>query len=146
MEQIDYQMHAWDAVTRLQETLRFLDDAVRNGKIAYYGFSNFPRLAIDQGRTRSECQRLHTARDLQPQDSLLVREIESEIVPACVDAKVGLLRWSPLSGGWLTGKYQRDADPTGATRLGEDPERGMEAWNLATSRNGHGGSSTRSRR
>src|ERR1019366_7624043 len=65
---------------------------------------------------------------LQPQYSLLVREIESEIVPACLDANIGLLPWSPLAGGWLTGKYQRDADPTGATRLGEDPERGMEAW------------------
>jgi aryl-alcohol dehydrogenase-like predicted oxidoreductase len=65
---------------------------------------------------------------LQPQYSLLVREIESEIVPACLDAKIGLLVWSPLAGGWLTGKYQRDTDPIGATRLGEDPLRGMEAW------------------
>ena len=65
---------------------------------------------------------------LQPQYSLLVREIESEIVPACQDANIGLLPWSPLAGGWLTGKYQRDADPRGATRLGEDPKRGMEAW------------------
>ena len=65
---------------------------------------------------------------LQPQCGLLVREIESGFVPACQDANVGLLPWSPLAGGWLTGKYQRDADPTGATRLGEDPKRGMEAW------------------
>jgi len=57
-----------------------------------------------------------------------VREIESEIVPAALDANIGLLPWSPLAGGWLTGKYHRDADPTGATRLGEDPQRGMEAW------------------
>lgn len=48
--------------------------------------------------------------------------------PASLDANVGLLPWSPLGGGWLTGKYQRDTDPTGATRLCEDPERGMEAW------------------
>ena len=48
--------------------------------------------------------------------------------PAALDANIGLLPWSPLAGGWLTGKYQRDADPTGATRLGEDPQRGMEAW------------------
>jgi aryl-alcohol dehydrogenase-like predicted oxidoreductase len=65
---------------------------------------------------------------LQPQYSLLVREIEFEIVPACLDANIGLLPWSPLAGGWLTGKYRRDQQPTGATRLGEDPERGMEAW------------------
>jgi aryl-alcohol dehydrogenase-like predicted oxidoreductase len=129
VEQIDlYQMHAWDAVTPLEETLRFLDDAVRSGKIAYYGFSNYLGWQLTKA--------VHVARacgftppvTLQPQYSLLVREIESEIVPACLDANIGLLPWSPLAGGWLTGKYQRDADPTGATRLGEDPERGMEAW------------------
>jgi len=65
---------------------------------------------------------------LQPQYSLLVREIESEIVPASLDAGIGLLPWSPLGGGWLSGKYQRDQPPSGATRLGENPKRGMEAW------------------
>jgi aryl-alcohol dehydrogenase-like predicted oxidoreductase len=65
---------------------------------------------------------------LQPQYNLLVRDIEHEIVPACLDAGIGLLPWSPLAGGWLAGKYQRDVLPTGATRLGENPERGMEAF------------------
>ena len=65
---------------------------------------------------------------LQPQYSLLVREIESEIVPASLDAGIGLLPWSPLGGGWLSGKYKRDEPPAGATRLGENPKRGMEAW------------------
>ena len=65
---------------------------------------------------------------LQPQYSLIVREIEWEIVPAVLDAEMGMLPWSPLGGGWLTGKYQRDERPAGATRLGEDPGRGMEAW------------------
>ena len=65
---------------------------------------------------------------LQPQYSLIVREIEWEIVPAALDAGLGLLPWSPLGGGWLTGKYQRDQRPTGDTRLGDDPGRGMEAW------------------
>ncbi|MDQ1544085.1 MAG: hypothetical protein QOK08_1723, partial [Actinomycetota bacterium] len=59
---------------------------------------------------------------------LLVRGIEHEIVPAALDASIGLLPWSPLGGGWLSGKYTRDTLPTGATRLGEDPKRGMEAW------------------
>ena len=68
---------------------------------------------------------------LQPQYSLLVREIEHEIVPACADAGIGLLPWSPLGGGWLTGKYKRDVMPTGATRLGENPKRGMEAYRAA---------------
>jgi aryl-alcohol dehydrogenase-like predicted oxidoreductase len=57
-----------------------------------------------------------------------VREIEWEIVPAVQDAGMGMLPWSPLGGGWLSGKYKRDERPSGATRLGEDPERGMEAW------------------
>jgi aryl-alcohol dehydrogenase-like predicted oxidoreductase len=65
---------------------------------------------------------------LQPQYNLLVREIEWEIVPAAIDAGLGLLPWSPLGGGWLSGKYRRDERPTGATRLGEDPDRGMEAY------------------
>ena len=65
---------------------------------------------------------------LQPQYSLLVREVEWEIVPAVLDAGLGMLPWGPLGGGWLTGKYRRDQRPTGSTRLGEDPGRGMEAW------------------
>ena len=65
---------------------------------------------------------------LQPQYNLLVREIEWEIVPACESTGLGLLPWSPLGGGWLTGKYTQDARPTGATRLGENPDRGVEAY------------------
>ena len=57
-----------------------------------------------------------------------MRDIEHEVVPAALDAGVGLLPWSPLAGGWLTGKYERDVAPTGPTRLGDNPERGMEAW------------------
>ena len=79
---------------------------------------------------------------LQPQYSLLVREIEWEIVPAALDAGIGLLPWSPLGGGWLSGKYQRDARPAGATQLGEDP---AGAWKPTTggAPSGPGGSSTR---
>jgi len=129
VEQIDlYQMHAWDALTPLEETLRFLDDAVRVGKIAYYGFSNFLGWQLTKAVHVALANSFAAPVTLQPQYSLLVREIESEIVPASLDAKIGLLPWSPLAGGWLTGKYRRDTDPTGATRLGENPERGMEAW------------------
>ena len=71
---------------------------------------------------------------LQPQYSLLVRDIEHEVVPAALDANIGLLPWSPLGGGWLSGKYVRDQAPTGATRLGENPERGMEAWKQRNAR------------
>ena len=129
VEQIDlYQMHAWDGVTPVEETLRFLDDAVRAGKIAYYGFSNFLGWQLTKAVHVARANGFTAPVTLQPQYSLLVREIESEIVAAALDANIGLLTWSPLAGGWLTGKYLRDIDPTGATRLGEDPRRGMEAW------------------
>src|SRR5206468_5162746 len=65
---------------------------------------------------------------LQPQYSLLVREVEWEIVPSALANGLGLLPWSPLGGGWLTGKYSRDERPTGATRLGENPDRGVEGY------------------
>ena len=129
VEQIDlYQMHAWDALTPLEETLRFLDDSVRNGKIAYYGFSNFLGWQLTKAVWLAKANGYTAPVTLQPQYSLLVRDIEHEIVPASLDAGIGLMPWSPLGGGWLSGKYQRDVTPTGATRLGEDPNRGMEAF------------------
>jgi aryl-alcohol dehydrogenase-like predicted oxidoreductase len=129
VEQIDlYQMHAWDALTPLEETLRFLDDAVSAGKIGYYGFSNFLGWHITKAVHLAKANHWAAPITLQPQYNLLVREIENEVVPACADAGIGLLPWSPLGGGWLTGKYQRDELPTGATRLGENPNRGGEAF------------------
>lgn len=129
VDQIDlYQMHGWDALTPLEETLRFLDDAVSAGKIAYYGFSNFLGWHITKAVHLAKAAGWAAPVTLQPQYNLLVRDIELEIVPACLDAGIGLLPWSPLAGGWLAGKYQRDVTPTGASRLGENPERGMEAF------------------
>lgn len=129
VEQIDlYQMHAWDALTPLEETLRFLDDAVSAGKIAYYGFSNYLGWHITKAVHLAKAAGYAPPVTLQPQYNLLVREIELETVPACLDAGIGLLPWSPLGGGWLTGKYKRDATPTGATRLGENPNRGSESY------------------
>ncbi|MCR1160269.1 MULTISPECIES: aldo/keto reductase [Micrococcaceae] len=129
VEQIDlYQMHAWDPLTPLEETLRFLHDAVSSGKIAYYGFSNFLGWQLTKAVHVARAHGWNAPVTLQPQYSLLVRGIESEIVPASLDAKIGLLPWSPLGGGWLSGKYKRDEPPVGATRLGENPTRGMEAW------------------
>ncbi|MGY2745067.1 aldo/keto reductase [Pseudarthrobacter sp. O4] len=129
VEQIDlYQLHAWDPITPLEETLRFLHDAVSSGKIAYYGFSNFLGWQLTKAVHVAKAHGWSAPVTLQPQYSLLVREIESEIVPASLDAGIGLLPWSPLGGGWLSGKYKRDQPPAGATRLGENPDRGMEAW------------------
>lgn len=129
IEQIDlYQMHAWDALTPLEETLRFLDDAIRAGKIAYYGFSNYLGWQISKAVWMAKAEGFAAPVTLQPQYNLLVRDIEHEVIPACQDAGIGLLPWSPLGGGWLSGKYKRDQQPEGATRLGENPKRGMEAY------------------
>jgi aryl-alcohol dehydrogenase-like predicted oxidoreductase len=123
-----YQVHAWDPLTPLDETLRALDDMVRAGKIRYVGLSNFTGWQVQKAVGLARQHGLETPVTLQPQYNLLVREVEWEMVPACLDAGLGLLPWSPLGGGWLTGKYQRDTAPVGATRLGENPDRGVEAY------------------
>jgi len=123
-----YQLHAFDPWTPLEETLRTLDGFVRAGKIRYYGVSNFTGWQLTKTVHLAAALNVPGPVTLQPQYSLLVRETEWEIVPAALDAGVGLLPWSPLGGGWLSGKYQRDVRPAGATRLGEDPGRGMEAY------------------
>ncbi|TJZ59313.1 aldo/keto reductase [Streptomyces piniterrae] len=129
VETVDlYQVHAWDPLTPVEETLRFLDDAVRQGKIHYIGLSNFTGWQIQKTVDTADFRGLARPVTLQPQYSLLSREIEWEIVPACASEGLGLLPWSPLGGGWLTGKYRRDERPAGATRLGEDPGRGVEAY------------------
>ncbi len=129
VEHIDlYQVHAFDPLTPLEETLSTLDDAVHAGKIGYVGLSNFTGWQLQRAVDLAEHRHLAPPVTLQPQYNLLVREIEWEIVPAAQANGLGLLPWSPLGGGWLTGKYTRDERPTGATRLGEDPERGVEAY------------------
>jgi len=101
---------------------------VRAGKIRYYGLSNFTGWQLTKAVHLARALNVAGPVTLQLQYSLLVREIEWEIVPAAVDAGLGLLPWSPLGGGWLSGKYKRDERPSEATRLGEDPNRGMEAY------------------
>ena len=123
-----YQVHAYDALTPVEETLRTLDRFIQAGKIRYYGLSNFTGWQLTKAVHLARALNVAGPVTLQPQYSLLSREIEWEIVPACLDAGLGLLPWSPLGGGWLSGKYQRDQRPAGATRLGDDPNRGMEAY------------------
>ena len=123
-----YQVHAFDPWTPLEETLRTLDGFIRAGKINYYGLSNFTGWQLTKAVHLARSMNLAEPVTLQPQYSLIVREIEWEIVPAVLDAGMGMLPWSPLGGGWLSGKYSRDQRPTGDTRLGDDPNRGMEAY------------------
>jgi aryl-alcohol dehydrogenase-like predicted oxidoreductase len=129
LEAVDlYQVHAFDALTPLEETLRTLDGFVRAGKIRYWGLSNFTGWQLTKAVYLARALNMAGPVTIQPQYSLLARETEWEIVPAAVDAGMGLLPWSPLGGGWLSGKYRRDQRPSGTTRLGEDPNRGMEAY------------------
>jgi aryl-alcohol dehydrogenase-like predicted oxidoreductase len=123
-----YQLHAWDPQTPIEETLRFLDDAIHAGKIVYGGLSNFTGWQVQKTVDTAERHHLAVPVTLQPSYSLLVREIEWEIVPACLENGLGMLPWGPLGGGWLSGKYKRDERPTGTTRLGDDPARGMEGY------------------
>ncbi|HPZ50751.1 MAG TPA: aldo/keto reductase [Propionibacteriaceae bacterium] len=123
-----YQVHAWDPLTPLDETIRFFDDAMAAGKIHYFGLSNFIGWQIAAVSERARAAGAPAPVMLQPQYNLLTRMIEVEVLPACQEYGIGIISWSPLGGGWLTGKYQRDHVPTGATRLGEDPKRGMENY------------------
>jgi aryl-alcohol dehydrogenase-like predicted oxidoreductase len=123
-----YQAHAWDPITPIEETLRFYDDAVRAGKIHYVGVSNFLGWQLQKASLLAELHGLPKIVTLQPQYNLLQRSLEFELTQVCENEDIGILPWSPLAGGWLTGKYQRDSTPTGASRLGENPSRGMEAY------------------
>jgi aryl-alcohol dehydrogenase-like predicted oxidoreductase len=123
-----HQAHCWDPATPLEETLETYADLVRAGKVRYFGVSNFSGWQLQRAILFARGRGASEPVTLQPQYNLLAREIEWELVPLCLDEGIGLLPWSPLGGGWLTGKYTRERDPHGATRLGEDPGRGVEAW------------------
>jgi aryl-alcohol dehydrogenase-like predicted oxidoreductase len=123
-----YQAHCWDPATPLEETLSAFDELVTAGKIRYVGVSNFSGWQLQRATLLAESNGWVPVITLQPQYNLLAREIEWELVPLCLDEGIGILPWSPLGGGWLTGKYSRDDRPTGSTRLGEDPDRGVEAY------------------
>jgi aryl-alcohol dehydrogenase-like predicted oxidoreductase len=123
-----YQAHAWDPLTPIEEALRFFDDAVTAGKIRYIGVSNVIGWQLQKAALLTKHLGFAPIVTLQPQYNLLQRGIEIELTQVCLNEGIGILPWSPLAGGWLTGKYQRDTAPTGATRLGENPDRGMEAY------------------
>lgn len=112
----------------LEETLEALDALVRDGKVRYVGLSNMTGWQLERAVLLARQHGSSVPVTLQPQYNLLDRGIEYEVLPVCELERVGVLPWSPLGGGWLTGKYRREARPTGATRLGEDPDRGLEAY------------------
>lgn len=131
LDHIDlYQVHAWDPDTPLVETLETLDDFVTQGKVGHIGVSNYTAWQLARAALTARHGGSAPITGFQAQYSLLGREIELELLPLCLEEEIGVLVWSPLAGGWLTGKYQRDQRPTGDSRLGDDPTRGIEAYDL----------------
>lgn len=102
-----YQIHGWDHVTPLEESLRTLDDLVRQGKVRYIGVSNWSAWQIMKALGISERRGFEKFATLQAYYSLSGRDLEHEIVPFLEDQKVGLMTWSPLAGGVLSGKFSR---------------------------------------
>ncbi|MGX6600770.1 aldo/keto reductase [Micromonosporaceae bacterium Da 78-11] len=113
-----YQVHEWDGQTPLEETLTALDDLVRSGKVRYVGCSNYAAWHLTKALGIAEARRLERFASTQVYYSLQNRDIESEIVPAALDQGVGILVWSPLAGGLLSGKYRRGVEaPAGSRHL-----------------------------
>lgn len=112
-----YQIHMQDLDTPEDETLRALDDLVRQGKVLYLGCSNYTAYRLVHSQWVSKTRNLERFVSLQAQYSLVVREIEREHVSVCRDFGIGLLPWSPLAGGFLTGKYQRGQELPAGTRM-----------------------------
>ena len=118
-----YQIHRWDADTDHDETLGALTDLVRAGKVRYIGSSTFPASEIVEaqwtaerrGRERYVCE--------QPPYSLLVRGVESEVLPVCARYGMGVITWSPLAGGWLSGRWRKGKDTPDSTRAERLPGR-----------------------
>jgi aryl-alcohol dehydrogenase-like predicted oxidoreductase len=123
-----FSVHGWDPFTPVEETLDTLSTLVRQGKIHHLGWSNTTGWQLQRIMTSARLGGFVVPVAFQPQYNLLDRHIEWEVLPCCLEEGLGVTPWSPLGGGWLTGKYHRDTDPTGATRLGEDPHRGVEAY------------------
>ena len=113
-----YQLHAWDPLTPIEVTLSFLDDAVHAGKIHHIGLSNFTAWQLQLSVDTAKAMGLQVPVTLQPQYSLVSRELEFEIVPAALHNGIGLLPWSPLASGFLSGKYRRDQNAESGTRAG----------------------------
>ena len=116
-----YWVHAWDFLTHVEEVMRALDDAVRTGKVLYVGISDAPAWVVSQANTLAELRGWTPFIGLQAQYSLIERTPERDLLPMARAFDMGVLAWSPLSGGVLTGKYDRSrqTDTSDAARLSE---------------------------
>ena len=107
-----YQIHRWDPETDHDETLGALTDLQRAGKIRYFGSSTYPPSAIVEAQWVAERRGLSRFVSEQPPYSILVRGIESEVLPTCERYGMAVIPWSPLAGGWLSGRFRKGADAT----------------------------------
>lgn len=125
-----YQIHGWDPGTPLEETLQTLDGLVKSGKVRYIGASNMTAWQLQKAVDISRHNGWESFSSLQPLYNLLDRELEWDLVPVCLNEGVGIIPWSPLRGGWLSGKYRRDMQaPPQGTRVDEAGRKGWgEAW------------------
>lgn len=118
-----YQIHMQDITVPEEETLRALDDLVRAGKVLYIGCSNYAAYRLMDSLWLAKTNHVSRYVTLQAQYNLLVRDLEREHVPLCREEGLGILPWSPLAGGFLTGKFEQGKPPQSGTRLGEKAER-----------------------
>ena len=123
-----WQVHAWDPSTPLDETLDALDAAVRTGRVRYAGISNFSGWQLAKAAEHQRAHRQAPIVSAQMEYSLLQRGIERELVPAALDAGVGILPWSPLGRGVLTGKYRRGAIPKDSRAANENFSQFVEPY------------------
>lgn len=127
-----YQVHMWDPGTPLEETLDTLHQLVRSGKVRYLGASNYAGYQLQKAIDMSRHMGGEPFSCLQPLYNLLDRSFEWELLPVCEAEGVGVIPWSPLRGGWLSGKYRRGmSGPPPDTRIEEAEKQGWgEAWAL----------------
>ena len=118
-----YQMHRPDPTCDVDETLGALTDLVRAGKIRYFGSSTSPAAEIVEAQWTAERRGRERFVTEQPPYSLLVRGIEADVLPVCARYGMGVLSWSPLAGGWLSGRYRKGEDAPTSTRYGRLPWR-----------------------
>jgi aryl-alcohol dehydrogenase-like predicted oxidoreductase len=114
-----YQVHMQDTTVRVEETMRALDDLISQGKVRYIGCSNYTGYRLTESLWVSEKTRTHRYESVQLQWSLLERGAEREVIPACRAFGVGVLVWSPLASGFLSGKYKRNSPLPEGSRLTE---------------------------
>jgi aryl-alcohol dehydrogenase-like predicted oxidoreductase len=113
-----YQVHAWDDATPLEETLSTLDSLVKSGKVRYLGASNFAGWQLQKAIDLANFKGWEAFSCLQPLYNLLDRYLELDLLPVCLNEGVGIITWSPLRGGWLSGKYRRGMQtPPSNTRI-----------------------------